>query len=101
MHKKECMLEKLVKMIIASFCGMVSRLGQLWNYLQNIQRLVSDRTWLQQLGEERCALVKSLSQISECRDNLEVRLNVAQQRSRVVFRGKSETLVEDQRGVES
>ena len=39
----------------------LSRPGQLWNYLQNIWRLVSDGTWLQQLGEERCALVKTLS----------------------------------------
>ena len=62
---------------------------------------MSDGTWLQRLGEERCALVKSLSQISECRDNLEVRLNVAQRQSQVMFRGESETLVEDQRGVES
>ena len=52
----------------------LSRPGQLQNYLQNVWRLVSDGTWLQQLGEERCALVKSLSQISEHGDNLEVRL---------------------------
>ena len=62
---------------------------------------MSDGTWLQRLGEERCALVKSLSQILEHGDNSEVRLNVAQRRSRVVFREESETLVEDQRGVES
>ena len=79
----------------------LSRPGQLRNYLQNVQRLVSDGTWLQQLGEERCALVKPLSQISERGDNSEVRLNVAQQRSQVVFRGESETPAEDQREVES
>ena len=54
--------------------GILSRLGQLRNYLRNVRRLVSDRTWLQQLGEERCTLVKSLSWISERRDNSEVRL---------------------------
>ena len=80
---------------------VVSRPGQLQNYLRNVQRLVSDGTWLQRLGEEHCALVKSLSWILECGDNSEVRLNVAQQQSRVVFRGESETLAEDQRGVES
>ena len=58
---------------LSGFLCMVSRLGQLWNYLQNVQRLVSDRTWLQQLGEEHCTLVKSLSQILECRDNSEVK----------------------------
>ena len=79
----------------------VSRLGQLQNYLWNVQRLVSDGTWLQRLREECCALVKSLSQMLERGDNLEIRLNVAQQQSRVVFRGESETLTEDQRGVES
>ena len=62
---------------------------------------MSDGTWLQQLGEEHCTLVKSLSQISEHGDNSEVRLNIAQQQSQVVFRGESETLAEDQRGVES
>ena len=62
---------------------------------------MSDRTWLQQLGEEHCNLVKSLSQISDRRDNLEVRLNITQQQSQVVFRGESETLAEDQSGVES
>ena len=62
---------------------------------------MSDRTWLQQLGGEHCTLVKSLSQILECRDNLEVRFNVAQRQSQVVFREESETLAEDQRGVES
>ena len=35
---------------------------------------MSDGTWLQRLGEEHCALVKSLSRISERRDNLGVRL---------------------------
>ena len=79
----------------------VSRPGQLRNYLWNVQRLVSDRTWLQRLGEECCTLVKSLSQILECRDNSEVRLNIVQWRSQVAFRGESETLAEDQRGVES
>ena len=72
-----------------------SRPGQFQNYLQNIQRLVSDVTCLQWLGEECCALVKSLSQMSEHRDNSEVRLNIAQWQSQVVFRGESETLVED------
>ena len=56
-----------------SSLGSVSRPGQLQNNLQNVQRLVSDRTWLQQLGEEHCTLVKSLSQILECRDNSEVK----------------------------
>ena len=83
------------------FCDCLSRPGQLRNYLRNVWRLVSDGTWLQQLREECCALVKSLSRISECGDNSEVRLNVAQWRSRVVFRGESEALAEDQRGVES
>ena len=55
----------------------MSRLGQLQNYLWNVQRLVSAGTWLQWLGEEHCTLVKSLSQISEREDNSEVRLNVA------------------------
>ena len=79
----------------------LSRLGQLRNYLQNVRRLVSDRTWLQRLREEHVTLVKSLSWISECGDNSEVRLNIAQWWSKVVFRGESETLAEDQRGVES
>ena len=57
----------------------MSRLGQLQNYLQNVQRLVSDGTWLQRLREEHCTLVKSLSQILERGDNSEVRLNVTQQ----------------------
>ena len=53
------------------FCmyGILSRLGQLRNYLRNVRRLVSDGTWLQRLGEEHCALVKSLSRISERGDN--------------------------------
>ena len=59
---------------LSGFLCMVSRLDQLWNNLQNVQRLVSDRTWLQQLGEEHCTLVKSLSRISEHGDNLGVRL---------------------------
>ena len=62
---------------LVSLC--LSRLGQLWNYLWNVRRLVSDRTWLQRLGEERCTLVKSLSWILEHRDNSEIRLNVTQQ----------------------
>ena len=41
-------------------CLYLSRLGQLWNYLQNIWRLVSDGTWLQWLGEEHCTLVNSV-----------------------------------------
>ena len=86
--------------LLVSFFAILSRLGQLQNYLQNIQRLVSDGTWLQQLGEEHCALVKSLSWILKCRDNSEVKLNVTQRQNQVVFRGESETLVEDQRGVE-
>ena len=60
------------------FLGVVLKSGQLWNYLQNVWRLVSDGIWLQQLGEECCTLVKSLSWISEHGDNSEVRLNVAQ-----------------------
>ena len=80
---------------------LVSRSDQLQNYLWNVRRLVSDGTWLQRLGEECCAIVKSLSWISKHGDNLEVRLNAAQQWSWVVFRGESETLVEAQRGVES
>ena len=91
----------VIETLTSMSSNILSRLGQLWNYLPNIRRLVSDGTWLQQLGEEHCALVKSLSQISECGDNSEVRLNITQRRNRVVFRGKSETLVEDQRGVES
>ena len=47
--------------------------------------LVSDGTWLQRLRKECCTLVKSLFQISEWGDNSEVTLNIAQQRSRVVF----------------
>ena len=81
--------------------GILLRLAQLQNYLWNIQRLVSDKTWLQQLREECCTLVKSLSWISEYRDNSEVRLNVTQWWSWVVFREESGTLAENQRGVES
>ena len=60
--------------VIQGFVDTLSRPGQLRNYLWNVRRLVSNGTWLQRLGEEHCALVKSLSRISECGDNSEARL---------------------------
>ena len=68
----------MIETLTSRSSNILSRLGQLWNYLWNVWRLVSDGTWLQQLREEHCTLVKSLSQISECGDNSEVRLNVTQ-----------------------
>ena len=91
----------VIETLTSMSSNILSKPGQLQNYLQNIQRLVSDGTWLQWLGEVHCTLVKSLSQILECRDNSDVKLNIAQWWSQVVFRGESETLAEDQRGVES
>ena len=67
----------VIETLTSMSSNILSRLDQLQNYLQNVWRLVPDRTWLQQLGEEHCALVKSLSRISECGDNSEVKLNVA------------------------
>ena len=64
----------VIETLTSMSSNILSRPGQLQNYLRNVQRLVSDATWLQRLREEHCALVKSLSRISEHGDNLEVRL---------------------------
>ena len=37
----------VIETLTSMSLNILSRLGQLQNYLQNIQRLVSDGTWLQ------------------------------------------------------